>query len=128
MKKITSEWLTKAEGDFAMLERESRARKNRSLDGICFHAQQCAEKYLKARLFEAGIHFPKTHDLVMLLELVLPIEPTWELFRVDLAFLSEFAVAFRYPGETADKDAALNARKRCKVFRQAARFSLGLPA
>jgi HEPN domain-containing protein len=126
MKKITSEWVTKAEGDFAMLERESRARKNRSLDGICFHAQQCAEKYLKARLSETGISFPKIHDLVTLLELALPVEPTWELFRVDLAFLSEFAVAFRYPGETAEKESAINARKRCKVFRQAARSSLGL--
>ncbi len=126
MKKITSEWVTKAEGDFAMLERESKARKNRSFDGICFHAQQCAEKYLKARLTETGIAFPKTHDLVTLLELYLPVEPAWEIFRVDLAFLSEFAVAFRYPGETAEKESAMNARKRCKVFRQAARSSLSL--
>ena len=57
MKPITEEWIVKAEGDFAMLERESRARKNPNYDGICFHAQQCAEKYLKARLCEAGISF-----------------------------------------------------------------------
>ena len=50
MKPIASEWLARAEGDFAILERECRARKNPNYDGACFHAQQCAEKYLKARL------------------------------------------------------------------------------
>ena len=44
MKPMTAEWVEKAEGDFAMLMRESRARKNPSYDGACFHAQQCAEK------------------------------------------------------------------------------------
>lgn len=59
MKPIATEWVSKAEGDFAILERECRARKNPSYDGVCFHAQQCAEKYLKARLCEAGIIFSR---------------------------------------------------------------------
>jgi hypothetical protein len=42
MKSITREWVDKAEGDFAMLEREGRARKRRNHDGICFHAQPLA--------------------------------------------------------------------------------------
>ncbi len=50
MKPITAEWVSKAESDFALMEREGRVRKNPSYDGVCFHAQQCAEKYLKARL------------------------------------------------------------------------------
>lgn len=108
------------------LERESRVRKNPNYDGICFHAQQCAEKYLKARLSKAEIHFTKIHDLVALLELVLAVEPIWEDFRTDLAFLSDFAVNFRYPGESADREAATSAVKRCRVFRKAARFRLGL--
>jgi HEPN domain-containing protein len=37
-------------------------------DGICFHAQQCAEKYLKALLEGQIIVFRKTHDLVELLD------------------------------------------------------------
>ena len=57
MKPITAEWISKAEGDFAMVERESRARKNPNFDGICFHAQQCAGKYLKPRLCESEISF-----------------------------------------------------------------------
>jgi len=126
MKRITREWVAKAEGDFAILEREARARKNPSYDGICFHAQQCAEKYLKARLNEAGLDPPKRHDLISLLEPLLPFEPKWEIYRQDLGYLTDFAVAFRYPGIFADRDTALEARKRCRTFRLAARRALGM--
>ena len=126
MKPIAAEWVTKAEGDFAMMERECRARKNPNYDGICFHAQQCAEKYLKARLCEADVSFGKIHDLVVLLEQVLVAEPEWETFREDLAYLSDFAVTFRYPGESADRESALDAQRRCRLFRNAARNALGL--
>jgi len=126
MKPITAEWVTKAEGDFATLERESRARKNPNYDAACFHAQQCAEKYLKARLCEAGIAFGKIHDLVSLLEQALVAEPTWEGFRADLAFLTEYGTHFRYPGESADRASAQDARQRCRAFRGAARRSLHL--
>ena len=126
MKPLAAEWVSKAEGDYAIVERESRARKNPSYDGICFHAQQCAEKYLKARLCEAGVHFEKVHDLPALLEQVLAVEPLWEAYRADLAYLSDFAVHFRYPGESADRATALRARSLCRAFRKAARQSLGL--
>ena len=72
MKPLTAEWVAKAEGDFALMEREGRVRKNPSYDGVCFHAQQCAEKYLKARLCAAGGDAGRTHDLVTLMEHVLP--------------------------------------------------------
>lgn len=126
MKQITREWVGKAEGDFAVMERESRARRNPSHDAVCFHAQQCAEKYLKARLAEAGIGFAKVHDLVALLDQVVAVEPTWEMSRVDLAFLSDFAVSYRYPGDSADRESALDARRRCRAFRRIARSALGL--
>ena len=54
MKQITQEWIAKAEGDW----QDALSR---------YHAQQCAEKYLKARLDEAGSAFSKTHDLSLLL-------------------------------------------------------------
>jgi len=70
---------------------------------LFFHAQQCAEKYLKARLEEAAIGFARTHDLLMLHQLVLPVEPNWQVLQTPLAFLSPFAVAYRYPGIIATK-------------------------
>lgn len=48
MNEITLEWVNKAEGDFATALREGRVRKNPNYDAWCFHAQQCAEEYLKA--------------------------------------------------------------------------------
>ena len=99
-----------------------------SYDATCFHAQQCAEKYLKARLHEEDVPFGKTHDLVALLEQILDQEPAWEEFREDLGYLSDFAVSFRYPGESADRDSALEAQNRCRAFRRAARHAFGLPA
>jgi HEPN domain-containing protein len=84
MKPITTEWVAKAEADFATLERESRARSKPNYDAVCFHAQQCAEKFLKARLCEAGIELAKIHDLVALLEQVLVVEPSWEAYRAEI--------------------------------------------
>jgi HEPN domain-containing protein len=126
MRPETREWVRKAEGDFATLQRELRARKNPNYDAACFHAQQCAEKYLKARLCEAGIRFRPIHDLVALLEQALALEPEWESFREDLAFLSDYAVSYRYPGEWAQERSAEDARARCRDFRKAARMALGL--
>ncbi|MGD0899464.1 MAG: HEPN domain-containing protein [Thermoguttaceae bacterium] len=124
MKPITAEWVQKAEGDFAMMQRELRARKAPCYDGACFHAQQCAEKYLKARLAQAAIPFAKTHDLVALLEQVLPVEPKWDMYRNDLASLTAFAVAYRYPGDSADREDAKQAAGHCRRFRAAARKAL----
>ena len=126
MQPTTVEWVAKAEEDFDVLERECRARKRPAYNAVGFHAQQCAEKFLKARLCEAGRDIAKIHDLVILLEHVLPLEPAWELFREDLRFLTDFSVSYRYPGTTADRKKALDARRYCRAFRQAARLALGL--
>lgn len=125
MKPTTVEWIDKAEGDFALMEREGRVRKHPCYDGVCFHAQQCAEKYLKARLCEGDVEFGKTHDLISLLDSVLPLAPSWEAFSQDLAYLSAFAVAYRYPGESASHEQAKDAIQRCRSFRLAAREALG---
>ncbi|MDD4888525.1 MAG: HEPN domain-containing protein [Phycisphaerae bacterium] len=106
--------------------RELRAQRCPSYNGGCFHAQQCAEKYLKGRLAEAGQPIPKIHALVVLLDLVTPLEPTWDVFRADLGYLANFAVLPRYPGPSANKQILKDAVRRCRAFRVAARASLGL--
>lgn len=126
MKPLTTEWTEKAESDFSTMERESRARKNPNYDGVCFHAQQCAEKYLKAHMVEANISVPRSHDLLFLLEKLLPVQPMFAFFREDLAYLSDFSVMFRYPGESAEKETAREGRKRCRRFRTAAREAFGI--
>lgn len=114
------------EVDWFSAQRELRARKHPNYDAACFHAEQRSEKYLKACLPEAGIPFVKTHDLVVLLDLLRPIDPTWESPRPALQALSAFAVAFRYPGESASKDLARQASGYCRRVRDFARTQLGL--
>ena len=126
MKPATAEWISKAEADFATLERECRARRRPNYDAACFHAQQCAEKHMKARMCEAGHSVPKVHNLIELLERTLKLEPIWDAYRMDLAMLSGYAVSYRYPGESASAERARDARRRCQRFREAARLSLGL--
>lgn len=75
MKSSTQEWIDKAEGDFIAAVTLSRTRKQANYDTVCYHTQQCAEKYLKARLEEAGQPVPRTHNLYALLTLVKPFEP-----------------------------------------------------
>lgn len=118
MKPITSEWIEKAEGDLATAQREIDASDRPNYDAVCYHAQQCVEKYLKASLQEADISFRKTHDLSELLDSVLSVDPTLASLRPDLNSLSAFAVEYRYPGESAEIDEAREALERCRKVRQ----------
>ena len=123
MKQLTLEWVEKAEEDFVSAQREYRARNKPNYNAACFFAQQCIEKYIKARLQEANIEFGKIHDLVKLLEIVSSVEPFWETHRSTLRPITAYAVDYRYPGESADKQDGI---KICKGFRETARQSLGL--
>lgn len=111
MQPLTSEWIQKAEGDLATARRELRARTAPNYDAVCFHAQQCAEKYLKALLQETITPFGKTHNLSLLLDLLKDQYSPLELIRPTLAILSAYAVEYRYPGESADKEVAQQAVK-----------------
>ena len=120
MKQLTTEWIQKADEDFAA------AVQLQIPSVVCFHCQQCAEKYLKARLCEAGLEFPKTHDLLNLLKLVLPAEPLWESARSSLHRLNAYATDYRYPGDTATSEEARRAVTHCVSFRLLARQGFGL--
>jgi len=126
MKQLTREWFAKAEGDFHSCLRETRARKNPSHDSACFHAQQCVEKCLKARLQEACAPVPKTHNVEDLLNRLLAFEPQWATLKPMLINLSNYAVVFRYPGLRASNADGRQARTACQVVRRTVRRSLGL--
>ncbi|OGV70210.1 MAG: hypothetical protein A3K19_16530 [Lentisphaerae bacterium RIFOXYB12_FULL_65_16] len=120
------EWIDKAEGDYFSALREYRARKHVNHDSACFHAQQCIEKYLKATLVRHRIPFPKTHDLLPLLAACVPFHPVWRLWRDDVETLSQYAVLFRYPGESAGCADAKTAICIMKRLRTELRCALGL--
>lgn len=126
MKPLTAEWVAKAEGDWATTCREQRARRTPNHDAACFHAQQCAEKYLKALLVEDGIAFPKIHDLEALLRLNQTRHPQLLSVRKPLLALTNFAVDVRYPGSLATRLEARTARSDCRKVRTLGRQLLGL--
>src|SRR5437016_9032271 len=95
---MTREWVAKAESDYDGACEALRSRKKSRRDRICFFSQQRIEKYLKARLTEAGLVFPRTHELSILLRRCLPIEPLWAAFNRPFAAMTQFGVLVRYPG------------------------------
>lgn len=127
MKPDTREWVKKAEDDFKVASQLLRRRKDIVSEAACFHCQQCIEKYLKARLVEAGIPFPRTHDLLKLLTLCLPVEPLWLPFNKVVDAMSDYAVDFRYPGQNATLAEARQSLKDTKAIRREVRCSFRLP-
>lgn len=92
-----NEWICHAESDIR-LARLGIEDESVYLGQICFHAQQAAEKAIKAVLLFRGIDFPLIHDIEELLVLA-------EQGGVDLpdnisqaSKLSPYAVETRYPG------------------------------
>jgi HEPN domain-containing protein len=98
-----SRWILFAEADL-------RAAQLLSLDSdvpgriACFHAQQAAEKALKAVLVANNVPFRKTHDLVVLVGL-LPSDLREVLEVLDTDVLQPWAVDGRYPGDLPDASA-----------------------
>ena len=125
MNPAVDEWVSKAEGDFATAGRELRARKAPNYDAVCFHAQQCAEKYLKALLVSKKTGFPMTHDLLLLNNLCSSTGIFLEVAPRLLNDLSDFAVRTRYPGEEPTLSDAKEAIETTKLIRSFAKKLLG---
>ena len=92
------DWVGKAEGDF-------RTAKHLCVggaafvNGATFHAQQAAEKYLKALLVWHQIEFPKTHDIDVLLDLAGSADSEIPQVLTDATELTPYGVEYRYPGD-----------------------------
>ena len=128
MKANTHDWVRYAEEDFEVARTLLESRRKLTPNSVCFHCQQSIEKYLKARLVEAGMTVPKTHDLEALLNLLLPLEPLWDSFRPTLNLLGGTAVKARYPGHDLQREDARFALKTCRTIRKEVRLALGLTA
>ncbi|MBC7226874.1 MAG: HEPN domain-containing protein [Thermoflexales bacterium] len=90
-------WIRKAESDLASAELCLEA--GRALDVVCFHAQQAAEKYLKAYLTAYEIDFPFVHNLEKLIELCARQDPEFISIKSLGQQLTPYAVSLRYDAE-----------------------------
>ena len=95
---VLRQWIDRAEEDLRTAEYILTLEKDCPFGNICFHAEQCVEKYLKALLVFKGIDFPKTHNIPEVLALVPPsVRPS--LSPEEQEQLTDYATVLRYPGE-----------------------------
>ena len=88
------DWLRYAKSDLELARIEKPA--GVLLENLCFHAQQAAEKTLKAVLIFLEIDFPRTHNIRTLLDL-LPKGVDVPQEVEESAILTDYAVESRYP-------------------------------
>ncbi|MBI2339197.1 MAG: HEPN domain-containing protein [Deltaproteobacteria bacterium] len=117
-------WTKKAEADLAACRKLAEDDVSGMADVICFHAQQCAEKYLKAFLNKMKRDAPKIHSLKVLVELAKESDPEFETLLEDAAQLEEYAVEFRYPDESATEEEARDALRRAAGIREFVRLKI----
>lgn len=102
---VVRAWLAKAQED--LLAAEWLLMRPDSLPAsVSFHAQQAAEKSLKAYLAWHEQPFGKTHSLVALVARCLALDPDFEMLRRSATILTPYAVDSRYPGDLPELSVA----------------------
>lgn len=96
--RVARQWVERAEEDLTNAEYTLTLREKCPLGTVCFHAQQCGEKYLKARLTLLAVPFPRTHDPPEPL-LRVPEDLGLRLQPSDVGILSRYSIEARYPGD-----------------------------
>lgn len=92
------------------------------LEAIGFHAQQAAEKSLKAFLVRYQIEFPKTHDLGELLDLTATVDSSFAGSLREVTILTPYGVGIRYPSDFPEmtRDDAQSAVELARKVREKA--------
>jgi len=122
---VARRWISKAEHDRTNAKHTLKLGSDCPFDTVCFHAQQYAEKYLKAILVMHLVHFPRIHDMVELARL-LPEGSETGATGDELRLLSLYGVEGRYP-ETGEEPSRPEAEKALSIadkIRSAARRQL----
>lgn len=113
------EWLLFADDDRSAARTLMRSR--HALYGIvCLHAQQAAEKLLKAFLVHHGQAPQRTHDCALLLAECVVLDATLAPLHGDAVLVTQYGVAPRYPDSPimparGDARDALHAMERIRA-------------
>jgi len=95
---VIRQWVQKAENDLKNAAHTLKLGQDCPTDTVCFHAQQCIEKYIKALLVWHGIEFSRIHHISALIAL-LPAQFRPDLTSEEQERLTDYAVSTRYPGD-----------------------------
>lgn len=93
---LVRRWLEKARRDLKVAQ-DQLGGSEPLTDIACFHAQQAAEKYLKAYLLWNDIESPKTHAVEQLVLLAAQKDPEFSRLKDKVVLLTPYAVEARYP-------------------------------
>jgi HEPN domain-containing protein len=96
-------WVEKAANDLLNIN-NNLAAVEIPWDTLCFHAQQAAEKMLKALLVARGEICPRTHDLSALLGRCQAAAYAVDALEESCRLLQPYAVLTRYPGSPFEPD------------------------
>ncbi len=108
-------WLLKAQSDLTASEASRGAG---APDAACFHAQQAAEKVLKAFLTHEGAAFPPTHNLAKLVRLCQEVDESFGGLISVVEPLTPYAVELRYDVDFwPSEEVARNARVAAEAVR-----------
>lgn len=118
---LLHEWLEIADEDW----RAARAlQADQAPRVICFLCQQCIEKYLNAALVKWDAPVRKTHDIVVLTEMLAEKDERFTALGDECEPLNEYAVESRYPGAELSASEAQEALQKTRVLRQKMRALL----
>ena len=95
--KLVAEWLRWAQADMTVASLIDDERIAPEI--AAFHAQQAAEKVLKALLVLRQVDFPRTHSIGALLALCEEAGFAGAQELIDASSLTRYAVTTRYPGD-----------------------------
>ncbi len=116
-------WFAKADDDLEIARRALGP--DRPLPAMaCFHAQQCAEKYLKGYLIAHDVPFRLVHDLDYLIQLCTALNPALEDLTPAADFLNAYIATGRYPAEADEEPDIEAARQAIHLAQQIADFVL----
>lgn len=113
---VAKEWMAKGDNDLKNASHTLKLGDRCPTDTVCFHAQQCVEKYLKAFLVIIKKEFPRTHDVEVLLSLI-PKNIHISLAIEEQRKLTEYATVMRYPGPY-EPISLMEAKQAVKLARQ----------
>lgn len=93
------EWERFAEMDYVTANHLDKTLYPKPMEIICYHCQQCAEKYLKTLTEYLGKEIEKTHDLGNLATTISENLEVPQNVLVSCAKLTQYGVKIRYPQE-----------------------------
>jgi HEPN domain-containing protein len=119
LRRKAREWLASADDDLRLAEYSMSMPERCPYQLVAFHAQQCAEKSLKAFLVADGIEFPRSHNISLLLELA-EQAGSWPASLDAAADLTPYATFARYPGPVVEttRDQALRSLDLARQVRE----------